>query len=178
MRPDDPRHGTIAGRAAGCRDACCQRAQARYEKRRRLHKHRGTTLAVDPRGAQRRIQALQCLGWTSTDIARAAGWNDRQRVQQILDGQKGKPAAWIRRETDDIIRGVYLRLATSAPEANRYRTRTKTRAETLGWAPPAAWLDIDRDEAPDRRRTGPLTPDGLSGGRWVTRRGVARWEAA
>lgn len=178
MNADDPRHGTIAGRAAGCRDACCRAAQARYEKRRRLHKHRGTNLAVDPRGAQRRIQALQRLGWTTTDIARAAGWNDRQRVQQILDGQKGKPAAWIRRSTDATIREVYRRLATTTPESNQYRARAKARAEALDWAAPAAWVDIDRDDTPDRRRTGPLTPDGLSGGRWVLRGGVQRWEAA
>lgn len=178
MSPDDRRHGTIAGRAAGCRDACCNAAQARYEKRRRFNNHRGTPLAVPALGAQRRIQALACLGWTTGDVAQAAGWTN-QRVRQILDGQKGRPCIWLRRDTDQTIRAIYADLATRAPEDNQYRRRARAHAKRLGWAPPQAWRDIDNDRSPDRRAsTEPLEAPALIDGRWTQRRGVMVWEVA
>lgn len=39
MTPDDPRHGTLSGYVAGCRDECCTTAQRIY-KRQLTERHR------------------------------------------------------------------------------------------------------------------------------------------
>jgi len=143
MTPDDPRHGTTRGYHAGCRDSCCRAAIAAYEKRGRTNRHRGVTRAVPAIGAQRRIQALMALGWTSADIAAAAGWRDRNRVLCILNGQKGKPTTWVQRGTHDTICDVFRRLAMRIPEHAPHRARTRTMARRKGYAPPLAWDNID-----------------------------------
>ena len=148
MKADDPRHGTTRGFHAGCREQCCRRALARDEKRRRLDKLRGGR-AVPAIGAQRRIRALMRLGWTSTDIAQAAGCHERNYVLRILNGQKGKPTTWLERKTDKAIRDVYERLSMRLPDPAPHRARTRALAERRGYPPPLAWDDIDNpDEEP------------------------------
>lgn len=149
MTPDDPRHGTTRGFHAGCREVCCRRAHARYEKKRRLDRLRGGR-AIPALGAQRRIQALMRLGWMATDIAEEAGWgrDHDNYVRRILKGQKGKPTRWLERATDATIRDVYERLSMRLPEMNQYRARTRAKAEAAGWPPPLAWDDIDTDPTP------------------------------
>jgi hypothetical protein len=90
------------------------------------------------------------LGWTSTDIAHAAGWKDRNQVLQILSGQNGRPCMWLERGTHDRIATVYADLAMSIPTPAPHRARTRTRARRLGYAPPLAWDDIDNDPEPSR----------------------------
>lgn len=154
LPPDDPRHGTTRGYHAGCHEACCRAAIARYEKEGRLARLRGGR-AVPALGAQRRLQALMRLGWTSQDIADAAGWANRNHVLRILNGQKGKPTRWLERGTDTIARRVYTELCMTVPERTGYRIRTIKHAERNGWAPPLAWNDIDN---PGEKPTGYTTP--------------------
>ena len=88
------------------------------------------------------------LGWTSQDIADAAGWNHRNAVLRILNGQKGKPCTWLERETNDRITAVYERLSMRIP-TGPYRDRGRRQAERKGWPPPLAWDDIDNpNESP------------------------------
>jgi len=142
MNADDSRHGTTRGYHAGCRDICCRRAIARYEKAGRLARLQGGR-AVPALGSQRRIQALMRLGWTSSDIADAAGWTHRNQVFRILKGQKGRPCVWLQRSTAEAVRDVYERLSMSLPEPTPTRARTRAKAQRMGWAPPLAWDDID-----------------------------------
>jgi hypothetical protein len=142
----DPRHGTTAGYHAGCRQPCCRRAIAAYEKRGRLARLRGGR-AVPAIGAQRRLQALMRLGWSSQRIAIEAGQAHRNHVLRILNGQKGKPTNWLQRDTDQWVRDVYDRLCMTVPD-DGYAARTRAFAERQGWAPPLAWDDIDNDAAP------------------------------
>lgn len=59
MSPDDPRHGTTAGHAAGCRLTCCREARNSDERQRRKHREvLGIIRTVDKTGTVRRIQAL------------------------------------------------------------------------------------------------------------------------
>lgn len=148
MSPDDARHGSTRGFHAGCREPCCRLAYARYEKRGKVRRSRGETWAIPSLGAQRRIQALMRLGWTSADIAAAAGWNHRNRVSQVLNGQAGKPCRWVERKTHLAISEAYERLSMRLPTPAPHRARTATIAARKGWPPPLGWDDIDTDLAP------------------------------
>lgn len=148
MTPDDPRHGTTPGYHAGCRELCCRRAIARYEKGRRLTNLRGGR-AVPALGIQRRIQALMCLGWTSTEIATEAGYAHRNYALRVLHGQKGKPANWLERKTADRFTAAYDVLSMRVPPAGSLRGRTIRHALRNGYAPPLAWDCIDTDPAPN-----------------------------
>lgn len=154
MTPDDPRHGTTRGYHAGCHEACCRRAMARYEKAGRLARLNGGR-AVPALGAQRRLQALMRLGWSSHRIAAEAGLPHRNHVWRIIHGQKGRPTVWIQRSTHAWVCEVYERLSMTVPEGH-YVTRTRDFAEQQGWAPPLAWDDIDDPaERPAGHRTQP-----------------------
>lgn len=158
LEPTDPRHGTMKGHAQGCRDLCCRRAKARYEKHRRYNAVTGVQWAIPALGSQRRIQALLALGWTTTDIAHAAGWTHRNRVRQILAGQKGKPTTWVTRSTAATVSRVYDQWCMTIPEMTMARRRSRTMALQLGYVPPLAWDDIDTDERP-RGAVGAGGPD-------------------
>lgn len=153
MTPDDPRHGTTAGFHQGCRDACCNAARARYEKEGRLLRSQGRTRAVSPIGAQRRIRALMRVGWTSTDIAQAAGWPARNYVLRILNGQKGKPTRYVSRDIHEVIVDVYDRLSMRLPEPSPCRARTRSLAQRRGYPSPLAW-DDDAIDDPNARPVG------------------------
>lgn len=154
MAADDPRHGTTRGFHAGCREACCRAAIARYQKEGRHLRHQGLVRAVPAIGAQRRIRALMRLGWTGTDIAEALGWSHRNSVRRILVGQNGKPCNWIERRTHYAVAEVYERLCMVIPPRKPCRARTRTQSERKGWPPPLAWTNIDDPrEKPTRMRT-------------------------
>lgn len=142
MSPDDARHGTTRGFHAGCRDICCRRAIARYEKAGRLAKLQGGR-AVPALGAQRRIQALMRMGWTSVDIAKTGGWHHRNAILRILKGQRGRPTTWLQRHTDTKVREIYEQMSMTPPESTMVRRRIAAMAERNGWPPPLAWDDID-----------------------------------
>lgn len=148
MTPDDPRHGQPRGYSAGCRESCCKRAHALDVKLSRLRKVEGRPRAVPAVGVQRRIQALMAIGWTTTDIAAAAGLCHRAKVSQILIGQNGRPCTWVTRSTHARIAEAFEALAMRLPEPTRARRRTRTMALRRGYLPPLAWDDIDRDPAP------------------------------
>lgn len=152
MTPEDPRHGTTRGFHAGCRERCCRAAINRYEKHSKILKLRGQRRSVPALGAQRRIRALMALGWTSTDIADAAGWTNRNQVLRILNGQKSKPTTWLERATHERVCAVYDRLSMRLPEPAPHRTRTQQKAQREGWPPPLWWDDID-DPAEQPRLT-------------------------
>lgn len=155
MSPTDPRHGTTAGWHAGCKCEPCRTARARYEKLTRWHRHNGIPRAIPARGAQRRIQALMALGYTSEDIRLAAGWHHRNAVLRILTGQKGRPCVWVERNTHQTICDVFEQLCMKVPDLTWYRKRARTLALNKGYAPPLAWDDIDNDEAPRLDQTCP-----------------------
>jgi hypothetical protein len=152
IEPSDPRHGTTKGFHAGCREQCCKRALARDEKARRLDRLRGGR-AVPAIGAQRRLQALMRLGWSSHRIAKEAGLPHRNHVWRIINGQKGRPTGWIRRDTDAWVREVYDRLSMKIPTGH-YVNRTRAYAERAGWAPPLAWDEGAIDDPDARPHTG------------------------
>lgn len=141
MSPDDPRHGTTRGHAAGCRQTCCREARNLDEARRRKYRQvLGITRSVDATGTRRRIQALMALGWPGHAIAGHCGWRTGEAVFEITRRN------WVQRSTAEAVAHVYEHLSmTPGPSA-----QTRARAARMGWPPPLAWDDIDNpDEQPD-----------------------------
>lgn len=126
-------------------------------------------------GAHRRLQALAALGWSSAQIAAAAGMHQRVVLGYTTgDGHIRTPA---RRR----IVAAYRRLWDKQPPADTAGQRAaisyaRNRAARLGWAPPMAWDDIDHDDAPAD------CPDGdgvhVDDIEWMLRCCATTWEAA
>lgn len=129
------RHGTRgAYQAAGCRCPEAARAKRLYDKRMRTGTQRGGY--VSPLGAQRRIQALGWMGWTNRQIAERSGVSLRT-VEAIT---------WGFTRSGRILVGIHDKIAATyrALENDKGPSTLRTsRAERAGWAPPAAWDDID-----------------------------------
>ena len=91
---------------------------------------------VDGAITRRKLAALQAIGYSLADIGRRIG-----RTQQSLsDTFRGtEPIHWKTRR--DVAR-VYDELH-ARPVEGYYATRTRLRAQRLGYAPPAAWDDIE-----------------------------------
>lgn len=108
-------------------------------------------------GIGRRLRALRALGWTLGDIAATAGLSS----EQILN-LSTKPPRYILGPTRDAIVGAYRRLSCERPPSAGGRdgvAQARRRAAAAGWAPPAAWDNIDDpDETPRGLRAAAAEP--------------------
>jgi len=68
-----PPHGERARYLRGCRCSSCSKAHYRYMSRYRLDRERGTHRRVPGAPARKHAQALYDAGWTTSQIADAAG---------------------------------------------------------------------------------------------------------
>lgn len=152
MRADDPRHGT----EAGCREhyrqgvepcAPCLRAHRIANTLRRLYPHKTSAL-----GSQRRIQALQAIGYSRDRIAHELGYSDGGAITYLMK------ADTMLIVTASRIREVYDRLSMHIPQGAG-ATRARTWAKRHGYPPPLAWDNIDD---PDERPTPGYEPRDLS----------------
>jgi hypothetical protein len=142
MLPDDRRHGT----EAGCREhyrqgtkPCppCLNAHRIANNLRELYPSKTSAL-----GSQRRIQALQALGYGRHRIAVELGYNNGGALTYLMQ------ADTLLVVTATRIREVYDRLSMTIPQGVG-PTRARTWARRHGHAPPLAWDDIDNpDEQP------------------------------
>lgn len=146
MTPGDPRHGTNAGYIAGCHDTCCKHAHATYRRNlyARQYLARGG-MTIPALGSQRRIQALQAIGWRIRDIAGELDlWVADNGVCQTLWQLMRRDMTT--RATAARIDAVYRRLNMTPGPSNHSRARAVNR----GYLPPLAWDDIDDpDERPN-----------------------------
>lgn len=113
--------------------------------------HIGNGTPITARGAARRIQALVARGWSQAKLANRIGVTD-QRLGPLLRGGDATAA------TVRAIHTVYEALWDQAPPTATHRdrlaaSRARNHAARHGWAPPAAWDDIDLDEAPHEHTT-------------------------
>lgn len=143
MSPEDPRHGTEAGCKAHYRSGerpCdpCLDAHRRRNIMRRLYPHKRPSI-----GSQRRIRALQAIGYGRDRIAKEIGWNDGGAMTHLLRSES------LLATTAERISDVYERLSMTVPEGAG-PSRARTWARRHGYAPPLAWDDIDDpDELPN-----------------------------
>ena len=105
-------------------------------------------MLVTRHGVTRRLQALQAIGWSKNQISRATGLNP-VTIQKVLNDDE----SFIQSATVARIVATYKRLADVPPpqrHADQIRMVTLIRkgAQQRGYAPPAAWDDIDTDELP------------------------------
>lgn len=117
-------------------------------------------VSVDPTGTRRRVQALACLGWSVDRLATRSGV-DRQAIDRALRAERVSVA------TARAISAVYDELwNVPAPESDHREriaaSRSRNRAQRLGWSPPLAWDDHtinDPDAAPDLGEKGTRSAD-------------------
>lgn len=135
-------HGTLRGvrwhraeRVPTC--PACRRAAAdqRADQRKRAYLRGGQSLLVNSCGVQRRLHALQAIGWSATALAGELGVH-RSAVQKLMRSQRSNTA------TLAAVTDLYDRLSMT-PGPHRAAARY---AAAHGWAPPLAWDDHSIDD--------------------------------
>jgi hypothetical protein len=111
---------------------------------------------VKATGARRRLQALHALGYSFERIAREC-----KSAKQLMATIARNDREWLTADMDRRIREVYDQLSMKLPDAATPHlqvgiTKSRNRAQQLGWAPPLAWNDIDN---PDEQPTGIHDPN-------------------
>ena len=97
-------------------------------------------------GAQRRIQALACMGWSHSLLAARLGLN-AGNFHRVLRQEQIRPTThWAVVALFDTLWNVAPPEAT--PHEKAAVTRARAHARENGWHAPLAWDDIDNDEAP------------------------------
>lgn len=139
MSPEDPRHGS----EAGCREhyrqdekPCqpCLDAHSRRNNLRKLYPHKRPSI-----GSQRRIQALQAIGYGRDRIARELGYHNAGSLTYLMRSET------MLATTAERIADVYDRLSMSLPQGTG-TNRVRTWAKRHGFAPPLAWDDDAIDD--------------------------------
>lgn len=140
-----PHHGTVHAYKHGCRCDDARRAFRGYKKR--LQRGTQPSCYVPTQPSQRRIQALQAIGYARKHLAAELGYDCPSHASL-------QPVFWrpsIRSELADQITALYDRLSgTPGPSEIAQR-----RARRAGYRPPLDWDDI---------ATGELAPPVTSGG--------------
>lgn len=95
-------------------------------------------LPVPTVGAVRRVRALLAIGHTCKAIYEASGV-EHSTITELLNGR----ISMVARHVDERITKGYAKLAASPGIS----ARSLNRATREGWAPPAAWDDIDDPDA-------------------------------
>jgi hypothetical protein len=113
--------------------------ERRYDKLRRVYDYRAQR---DGTITRRKLQALHALGYSLTEIGRRIG-REQQSVSDTLHSTG--PVHW---RTERAVARLYDELENT-PLEGPYAHRTRLRARRLGYAPPAAYDDInDPHETP------------------------------
>lgn len=144
--PPEHQHGakTTCYATHGCRCAECRTAKRAYQRDARADGPR----LVSALGTVRRVQALVALGWSVRQVS-AHGDVGYAVIAKLL--QRGSlrthpaTAVEVARIFDDL---WDQRPAPTTGDERVSVARALNHARRLGFAPPMAWDDIDRDEAP------------------------------
>lgn len=146
------RHGSYAGAiahyAAGhppC--STCRIAFRRTQKRNQHLRLTGQAPTIPAAGTVRRVRALQALGWTIAEVAETAGVPART-LNGVLLGR----GASVYRSTASAVERAFGQMEMRRAPDTRNARRARAMAQRRKWAPPLAWDDIDRDEAPQGAR--------------------------
>jgi transcriptional regulator len=130
------KHGDYSAYTAyQCKCPSARRAHNRYQTRLRMEHQRGLFRKLDATGTQRRLRALNAIGWADTDLARKLGMTKSQlhalhRRQQV------------HRTTAQRVTAIYG-LLCETPGSN---TRAARRAARNGWLAPKWWDDELMDD--------------------------------
>jgi transcriptional regulator with XRE-family HTH domain len=118
----------------------------------------GARADVDATGTHRRVQALVACGWSQLKLAERLGML-RSNFGTMMNNAK------VHAGTARAVGALYDELWDQAPPEAEWRdkiaaSRSRNYAAARGWAPPAAWDDIDDPDASpaDGWRRGPDKP--------------------
>lgn len=152
----DRSHGTPRRYDIGCRCNPCRAAHAQRARdyRRRVAYGRQVPKSIPNVGTQRRIEALQTLGWSMRSLSRMLGFHP-DRLSVMLTAQAGVSPRNAARVAE-----LYDRLwdkpAPTRTKGERITaSRTKATATRNGYLPPLAWDDDEIDDPAAQ----PHTPD-------------------
>lgn len=141
--PPDHAHGanSTCRSLHGCACDGCRAGAAATQRRLYWARKTGCARLVPALGAQRRIRALQRLGWSAKAIAervdRTESW-----VGAILRNERITPAT--HRIIDRLFRDLQFTLPNPTGRHEKAAvTKARRYAERAGWAPPLAWDNID-----------------------------------
>lgn len=102
---------------------------------------------IPSRGSARRIQSLRAIGWPSKNLGPRIGLSQKGMSELLVQHQTQV-------STHLAVAAAYEDLYDQDPIDNGIdpviARRTRRQAKARGWAVPAAWTDIDTDDAPDR----------------------------
>lgn len=159
----DPRtrHGSYAGYQRGCRQECCRAAARDYQRQRYLDH---VVLGLPPRcvpkiGSERRVHALQALGWSAEALSARLGYS-RAYLNVAINRPERRGIHW---DTARRIADLYDGLSMTLPPQTICTERQKRAARNKGWLPPLAWDDETIDD-PDALPNMPLDNLRLIGG--------------
>jgi len=146
-----------------------------------------STADVPPHGTRRRLQALVVAGWPPAVLAGALGMR-LQQLHVLLHRERGGVSI----RTAARVEGLFARLWDQVPERHGVKGAASGRARLLadrwGWAPAAAWDDLDDPSAAPQlggpagrgrvvvENTAELIREGLSREGIAVRLGI-KWEA-
>ena len=105
-------------------------------------------MLVTRHGVTRRLQALQAIGWSQAQIARATGLNPITVKKLIRDDDTTVHSATVARIVATYKRLAYVHPPQHHADEIRMVTMIRRGAQERGYAPPAAWDNIDLDEQP------------------------------
>jgi transcriptional regulator len=111
---------------------------------------------IDATGTQRRIQALNVMGWTQASLAAELGRSPANLRRSMTSDS-------VTARTAQLVNVMYERLWDAQPPHQTTAQRTasataRAHATQQGWLPPLAWDDIDSDPDPDPNKP---DPDGV-----------------
>lgn len=130
-----PRHGTKTAYVEDkCRCTSARRLVALYENLRQLEIAAGRERLVDATGTIRRLQGLQRLGWTRSQLAQRLGVTE-SAVRQVLRRRR------VRRLTAERVARLYDELSMRLPPDTPATRLARQYAERHGFVPPLAWDD-------------------------------------
>lgn len=91
-----------------------------------------------PIGIQRRLRALQAIGWSARAVAAEMG-TEETTLRNLI---RREHPQFVRRAYAERILAAYDVLSAT-PRGGRGAARARNAAAANGWAPPSAWDDID-----------------------------------
>ena len=96
---------------------------------------------------QRRLQALQAIGWSLAEIGRRTGWSAQNLNALLANRWRDREEVTLR--TFELIDTAYREMAMRPPAEDRWVKAVRSRAASKGWRSPMLWDDIDDiDENP------------------------------
>lgn len=125
----------------GCRCQQCRSANASQRMRTYWSRvaREGGDVPIPATGAQRRLQALAYIGWSSNDIEKMSGIS-QSYLREVRRGERSRVSRSVHEKIDQVYRKHCV-----TPNYSTGSHFTKANARRLEYKSALYWEDIDRD---------------------------------